>query len=171
MSILLRQLQRNLRRCGRPPPTALDGQDVAIAEQLSAPHAPWLAVADRLLKAQLEHRAGGTDPLGLLDVTRLVGEEDIRHAPARRLLPVPWRWHGKLVQQGLHPRGLQTAADFLRALADGLPLGHLAAFLLVLHTNLRSHAAQEAQHKKPNYYCFITDQTFYFLPVFLYCLT
>ena len=51
-------------------------RDVAIAEQLTTPHAPRLATVHCTLQARLKHRALGADALGLRDVSEVVGEED-----------------------------------------------------------------------------------------------
>jgi hypothetical protein len=67
---------------GGPTPPALAGEDLAVQEQLAAPHTPRLPSFERPFEAGDERRAGRTDVLGPGDVLQLLAEEQLGETSA-----------------------------------------------------------------------------------------
>ena len=73
-----------------PAAAAADGDDLAVDEELAAPHAERLATLEGPGEAQLAHRAAGADRLRPRRLGRVLGEEQgcvggARVGAARRL--------------------------------------------------------------------------------------
>src|SRR6266513_901476 len=62
---------------GRTTPLALLGEDLAVAQELTAPDTPGLATGQSAGQAGLPHRAGLAEGLGNRDVVELLGEEQV----------------------------------------------------------------------------------------------
>src|SRR5690606_2396031 len=82
-----------------PAPPPLGGEDLAVEEQLAAPHAPRLAPLERTLEARDEGRAGGADVLGPGDVLELLAEEH------------PGELTAAVVAAGVRPPGVLAAEE------------------------------------------------------------
>src|SRR4051812_39513566 len=64
---------------------ALAGDDDSLDEELSTPHAPWLAALESTNEAERAHRAVDAQGLGVLHIARRLGEPELRVVhPARQ---------------------------------------------------------------------------------------
>src|SRR2546423_9970258 len=74
-------------RLAGPATRTLAGHDDTLDDELATPHAPRLAPLESAREALGTDGAGGAQRLGELDISRRLGEEELRVVrPARKLL-------------------------------------------------------------------------------------